>query len=424
MHKIWAVVRREFLERVRTKWFIISTVLGPVFMIGITVLPAVLASSGGGPRAVAVVDEGSGEFAARLVTQLGTGNRFTATRVSADGPRASEVLDSLTRTVQAKTLDGFLIVGPSAVESGIVEYRGRNVSSLRDMALLEGVLRQVVVVERLTRRGIDPAVVQEAQERIDFRTSRITKRGATAETGEATFFLAYFVGFVLYMAIFLYSVNVMRSVIDEKQTRIIEVLVSSLKPFQLMFGKVIGVGGVGLFQFSIWGATAALLFRYRQAVFSAIGVSSEQAAAVQMPVVGGALVVLILLYFLFGYVLYSALFAVVGASVNTESEAQQAQMPVTMLLVAAIIMFPVVLNEPSGKLAMVMGLIPFFSPIIMPIRYAASEVPLGEVVLSLAVLALSTLAIVWLASRIYRVGILMYGKRPSVREMLRWAKES
>ena len=270
MHKIWAVVRREFLERVRTKWFIISTVLGPVFMIGITVLPAVLASSGGGPRAVAVVDEGSGGFAARLVTQLGTGNRFTATRVSAEGPRAGEILDSLTRTVQAKTLDGFLIVGPSAVESGIVEYRGRNVSSLRDMALLEGVLRQVVVVERLTRRGIDPAVVQEAQERIDFRTSRITKRGATAETGEATFFLAYFVGFVLYMAIFLYSVNVMRSVIDEKQTRIIEVLVSSLKPFQLLFGKVIGVGGVGLFQFSIWGATAALLFRYRQAVFSAI----------------------------------------------------------------------------------------------------------------------------------------------------------
>jgi ABC-2 type transport system permease protein len=145
---------------------------------------------------------------------------------------------------------------------------------------------------------------------------------------------------------------------------------------------------------------------------------------VQLPVVGGELVVLILLYFLFGYVLYSALFAVVGASVNTESEAQQAQMPVTMLLVVAIIMFPVVLNEPSGQLAMVMGLVPFFSPIIMPIRYAASEVPVAEVVLSLAVLALSTLAIVWLASRIYRVGILMYGKRPSVREMLRWAKES
>jgi ABC-2 type transport system permease protein len=108
VHKIWAVVRREFLERVRTKWFIISTVLGPVFMIGITVLPALLASRGGGPRAVAVVDEGSGAFASRLVTQLGTGNRFVATRVSAEGPRASEVLDSLTRTVQAKTLEGFL----------------------------------------------------------------------------------------------------------------------------------------------------------------------------------------------------------------------------------------------------------------------------------------------------------------------------
>lgn len=424
MHKVWAVVRREFLERVRTKWFIISTILGPIFMIGITVLPAVLASRGGAPRSVAVVDASEGVLGQRLVSQLASGGRFNATLVRARNGGAAAVLDSLTVQVQQRLLDGYLVVTAATMESGIAEYRGRNVSSLRDMALIEGVLRQVVIMERLTRSGIDPAVVQEAQTRIDLRTLRITRRGATGETGEATFVLAYIIGIVLYMAILLYSVNVMRSVIDEKQTRIVEVLVSSLKPFQLMLGKVIGVGGVGLFQFSIWGVAAALLFRYRQTVFALLGVPPEQSAQVQMPPVGGALVMIILAYFVLGYVLYSAMFAVVGASVTTESEAQQAQMPAMMPLIAAIIMFPVVLQEPSGQLASTMALVPFFSPIIMPIRYAASDVPAAEVALSLAVLGVSTLVVVWLAARIYRVGILMYGKRPSIRELIRWARES
>ena len=423
VRKVAAVVRREFVERVRTKWFIISTVLGPVFLIGITVLPAVLATQGTGST-VAVVDDGTGSFATRLATQLGTGNRFQASVVATSDVNAQATLDSLTRLVQAKRLDGYLTVSPATIESGQFEYRGRNVASITNMAVLEGALRQAVTTERLTRRGIDAGLVQEAQQRIHLDKKRITRQGATGETGEATFFLAYIVGFILYMAIFLYSVNVMRSVIDEKQTRIIEVLVSSLRPFELMLGKVIGVGGVGLFQMAIWGISAFMLVAYGQALFGFLHISPEQAAQVQLPVIGFGTVLMILTYFLFGYIIYSALFAVVGASVNTESEAQQAQMPVTMLLVVAIIMFPMILNDPGGKLAVAMGIIPFFSPIIMPIRATASEVPPGELAVSLGVLVLSTLAVVWLASRIYRVGILMYGKRPSLKEMIRWARES
>ncbi len=420
--KIAAVVRREFVERVRTKWFIISTVLGPIFLIGITILPAVLATRGGGARVV-VVDEASGGFASRLLAQLGSDGRFSVSVVAAPAGGGG-VVDSLTKEVQGKRVDGFLEVGPAAIESGKFEYRGRNVASIRDMAMLQQSLRQAVTIERLTRHGIDPAVVQEAQQHIDLATKRITRQGATGESGEATFFLAYIVGFILYMAIFLYGVNVMRSVIDEKQTRIIEVLVSSLRPFELMFGKVIGVGGVGLFQMAIWGVTAALLVSYGSVLFGALHISPEQAAQVQLPPIGIGLVLLVLAYFLLGYLIYSALFAVVGASVNTEAEAQQAQMPVTMLLVVAIVLFPMVLNDPGGRMAVALGLIPFFSPIIMPIRYTASEVPLSEVVASLAVLAVSTVVVVWLAARIYRVGILMYGKRPNMKELLRWARES
>lgn len=424
LRKVWAVVRREFIERVRTKWFIISTVLGPVFLIGVMVLPAVLATRDSGPRTIAVVDEGSGGLAERVATQFGTGNRFNVSLVTVDERDRDAALDTLTSAVQAKRLDGFLILRPTTLETGKFEYRGRNVASIRDMQTIELALRQIVVVERLTRRGIDPALVEEAQERIEIETMRITKRGATGETGVATFFLAYFVGFVLYMMIFLYAVNVMRSVIEEKQTRIIEVLVSSMKPFELMLGKVIGVGGVGLFQSAIWGVSALGLLAYGSALFGMIGISPEQAAAVKFPVIGLGFVLVTLGYFLFGYIIYSALFAVVGASVNTEAEAQQAQMPVTMLLVVAIIMFPAVLQEPGGKLGVAMGMIPFFSPIIMPTRYAASEIPLTEVALSFGVLVLSTFLTVWIAARIYRIGILMYGKRPSVREMIRWARET
>jgi ABC-2 type transport system permease protein len=292
------------------------------------------------------------------------------------------------------------------------------------MAMLEAGARQAVMTERLMRRGVDPGVVQESQARISLQTLRISKRGATGETGEATFALAYIIGFVMYMAIFLYSVNVMRSVLEEKQTRIIEVLVSSLRPFQLMLGKVAGVGAVGLLQMAVWGAAAAALIRYRAAVFALFKVPAAVAAGIRLPAIGAGMVILVLAYFVLGYLLYSAMFAVVGAIVNTDSEAQQAQMPVVMLLVAGIIMFPPVLAEPAGTLATVMGLIPFFSPIIMPIRYAASDVPVGELATSVGLLAVVVIGVVWVAARIYRVGILMYGKRPGLRELVRWAGRS
>jgi ABC-2 type transport system permease protein len=424
VNKVWAVIRREFVERVRSKWFVISTVLGPIFMIVVTVLPAFLAGAGGGGRHIGLLDEGSGTLGDRLVTQLEAANQFQVDRVTVAERDTAAAMANLTERVQSKAIDGFLVVTGATLESGKLEYRGRNVSSLRDMALLQSAARQAVMMERLTRQGVDPGVVQESQARISLTTLRISKKGATGETGEATFFLAYLVGFVMYMAIFLYSVNVMRSVLEEKQTRIIEVLVSSLRPFQLLLGKVVGVGGVGLLQMSIWGVAGAALVRYRAAVFAAFKVPAQQAAAIQLPAIAGGMVILVLAYFLLGYLLYSAMFAVIGASVSTDAEAQQAQMPVVMLLIPGILVFPAVLNDPAGSLSTVMGVVPFWSPIIMPIRFAASDVPAAELAASLVILAVTVVAVVWLAARIYRVGILMYGKRPGIGELVRWARQS
>lgn len=424
MHKVWAVVCREFVEKVRNKWFLISTLLGPVFIIAVSVLPSLLATKAGRVNNIVLVNEGSGPLAERVRTQLNASGRFIVTILPVEASRHAAVADSLTREVRSEAIDGFLTLTAATLDAGSAEYRGRNVSSLRDMAVLERVIRQTLVVERLTRRGIDPAVVQEAQGRVDLKTLRISRRGATGESSEATFLLGYFVGLILYMIILIYGMGVMRSVLEEKQTRIIEVLVSSLKPFQLMLGKVIGVGGVGLFQFSIWAIVGYLMAHFRRQILSWFHVSADAVNAVQLPTVSGVLLAVVGVYFLLGYLLYSALFAVVGATVNTDSEAQQAQQPVMMLLVFSLITSFAALSDPGGQLAVTASLVPLSAPIIMPVRVATSDVPQHQLALSLAIMAVTSLAVVWGAARIYRIGILMYGKRPSLKELWRWARQS
>lgn len=424
MRKVWAVIRREFVERVRSKWFVISTILGPLFIVIASVLPSVLMMNSGGGRDIVIVDAGAGRLADRIRTQLSRSGSFTVQIDSIAEDRQTIVTDSLTRSVQANELDGFLVLNSATVEAGTAEYRGRNVSSLRDIGTLEGVLRQSVIVERLTRQGVDPSIVQEAQKKIDLKTLRISKRGATGESGTSSFMLGYFVGLVLYMIILIYGINVMRSVLEEKQTRIIEILVSSLRPFQLMLGKVIGVGGVGLFQFSIWSLTGYALLHYRAQILGLFKIPAAAINAVQIPHISGELLAVMIAYFLLGYLLYSALFAVVGASVNSETEAQQAQQPVMMLLVFSLFVSFSALADASGRLAVTASMIPFSAPILMPVRMATSDVPTQQLALSLAIMTASVVLVVWVSARIYRIGILMYGKRASIKEMVRWARQS
>ncbi len=424
MRKVWAVIRREFIERVRSKWFLISTILGPLFMISVTVLPGLLMSRSGKVNHIVLVDDGAGAFAERLKTQLEGSSRYAVNLVHTTSDQYDALRDSLTGVIRSEAIDGFLTVSSATVESGMAEYRGRNVSSLSDMGVMEGLLRQSVVTERLSRHGVDAAVVQEAQRGINLRTLRVTKHGATGESGMVTFFLGYGVGIILYMVIMIYGINVMRSVLEEKQTRIIEVLVSSLRPFQLMLGKVIGVGGVGLFQVGIWGLTGYLVVHFRTQILGAFHVSADQVSAFPMPVISGILLAVIAVYFVLGFLLYSALFAVVGASVTADSEAQQAQQPVMMLLVFSLIVSFAALNDPGGQMAIVTSMIPFSSPIIMPVRVATSDVPTSQLALSLAISVASSLLVVWLSARVYRIGILMYGKRPNLKELWRWARQS
>jgi ABC-2 type transport system permease protein len=425
VRKTWAVIRREFLERVRTKWFIIGTVLGPVFMGLVIVLPILMAERGGGNRTVIVVDATTAGFGERLTGALSRLPRVNVERRAVAAEDIETVADELAREVDTTPLDGFLLISDAAVAEGRAEYRGANVSSPSDMRMLEVTLRASVFAERLQQEGVEPGVVVRAQIPVELATVKIRNGKVTGESGESSFVLAYIIWFLLYMAILLYGVQVLGAVVEEKTSRIVEVLVSSLRPFDLLAGKVIGVGAVGLLQLGIWLGAGKLLLDRRVDVARLLGQSAEQAAAIgnmSMPQVPMATVVLFLTYFLLGYFLYAAMFAAVAAMVNSEAEARQAQTPVVMLLVIPTVLMIGILNNPDGGMAVTLSLVPFTSPIAMPVRWAAAPVPLTEVAASVAILLATVVAITWIAGRIYRVGILAYGKKPGLKELVRWVK--
>jgi len=416
VRKIWAVIRREFVERIRTRWFWIMALLGPLFFAAVFVLPTVLAG-GGGIRQIVVVDATTGSVGARITQLLNDSRVFRAVRVSAGG----EVVDSLTAEVEQKRLGGFLILTDAAVDSGKAEYRGSNVSGFATVGALQRTIGEVVSAVRLEREGVDPRIVARARIAVRLETKKIAGGKTTGETAAQSFSLAYFMGIILYTAILLYGINVMSSVLEEKTTRIVEVLVSSLRPFQLMLGKVLGVGAVSILQFLIWGVSARILLANRPGFLTA-GDLGEPDPVFQVPHVSGATAAVFITYFLGGFFLYSAMFAAVGAMSSSEQEARQAQQPVSWLLVLSFVSMFGMLNDPASAFSVTLSLVPFSAPIAMPVRWAAGNLPTYEIALSLGILAVSIVAVTWIAARIYRVGILMTGKRPNLRELVRWVR--
>ena len=417
MRKVWAVIRREFLERVRSRWFWVSALLVPLFLAALILLPAAFASSGG-PKRIVVVDGTSSSVGRRVAEALRAGPVFQASRV-ADAPG---VIDSLMREVGAKRIDGVLVLAGDVVGTGAAEYRATNVSSLRDIGELQRVLGGVVTTARLERAGIDPAVMARAEQSIRLATQKISGSETTGESSAQSFSLAYFMGIILYMVILMYGVNVKSSVLEEKTTRIVEVLVSSIRPFALLCGKVAGVGAVSLLQLAIWGVAGRVLLSQRAALAGRMGGLDSGGGLFQVPHVSTATAVIFLAYFLGGFLLYSAMFAAVGAMSSSEQEAQQAQQPIVLVLVASFLSMFALLNDPNSPLSVTLSLVPFTSPIAMPVRWAAGDLPPLQLAASLVLLAAGIVVVTWVAARIYRVGILMTGKRPNIQELVRWVK--
>ncbi len=408
----WLVIaRREFLERVRTVWFLAVTALGPIGMIAIIVIPVLLARVNNAAT-VQIVDH-THELGAPLAAAFGgLGWKVEVVAESTDEA-------TLLGRIRDGSINGFMTVPADAITGNAsIVYQGDNATNQVVGISLWQLTQRVVQQARGASAGVDVAKLNHILAPVPIETKHTTGEASGSSAG-AAFILGYAVMFILYMAIILYAVNVMRSVVQEKTNRVVELMVAAAKPQALMLGKIIGVGAVGLVQIAAWLAMAVVTITYRTEILGLFGVAG---GGFTLPPLAWIDAVVIVLYFLLGYFFYAALYAALGAMVSSDQEAQQAQLPVTMLLLIPMLCMQVVANDPRGGAAEALTQIPFSSPILMPMRWLLGGSSGPDAALSLGILAISTILVTRLAGRIYRVGILMYGKRPSLREILRWLK--
>ncbi|MDO8898958.1 MAG: ABC transporter permease, partial [Bacteroidales bacterium] len=425
MNKTWLILQREYLTRVKKTSFIVMTFLGPLLMAALMIVPIVLASlEDVGKKTIAVIDE----------TQW-----FTGKFESGDNMEFIHVFEDL-ETEKLKVLnneyDGLLYIPlPQLNVPANAEFFSRKQASLTVRAYVRNVMKTEVENRKLMASGIDPNLIKEAKTTINIVTIKLEKDGSESKSfTEVQLGLGIFSAFLIYFFIFLFGSQVMRGVIEEKTSRIIEVIVSSVKPFQLMMGKITGIALVGLTQFLLWvvltlGIYGVFILFFGpeanpQQMSSMSGMLNQgtieqpeltnQSVAQIFEVIQsidfGVIIFSFIVYFLGGYLLYAALFAAIGSAVDNEADTQQFMLPVSLPLIFGIVIANFIVNNPDGSLAFWLSIFPLTSPVIMMVRIPFG-VPYWELGLSMTLLAAGFIFTTWLAAKIYRTGILMYGKK-------------
>ncbi len=428
MKKILIVFRSEFIRRVRSPWFIVGTLLAPVMLIAIAVLPAVLglAASDSAARTIAVIDE--------------TGALFDGlTRNAPDGfmfEQSSAQPESLRVAVMEGGYNGYLLLPASLMqEEGEAVFYSVEGSGLSGEMRLERALSSALEEVRLAEQNVSQEVIDILNASIPVRAVKLTEQGEEADSAAFYSVLGYIMGFIIYVAMFLYGAYVIQGVLEEKTTRVIEVMVSSVRPFQMLMGKVLGIGAVGLVQMVVWSVlmlavtlsagSIAALFIDPTDFNLPMEASQEQllqAADFTVPSIAPQIFVWFVLFFIGGYLLYASLFAAVSSVVEQQQDAQGLLTPIYALIIIPIMFIVFFVESPNSTLAIVMSMIPFFSPILMVVRVAVTEVPFWQVSLAFVMLMATFLGAMWISSRIYRVGILMYGKKPHLKDLIRWVR--
>ena len=426
-NKIFAIVRREYVERVRTKAFWIGTLLFPGLFITLIAFQIVLSRKAGGERHMAVVDT-TGNLYAPLKAELeDLEKERQATNPNKTAPRwvltqrpivggLEETKEALRKEVVAKHLDAYLVLTPELVDKDTVEYYSTVVSEWTAMGQLEKAYNKIRMRQKIMARGLPPDLGNDLEKRVDLKAFKVSAKGTSEEKG-AGIVAAIVFFFLMYSTFFMYGAQVMMGVLDEKTNRIVEIIIASVRPTELMLGKMFGIGLVGLTQYLAWAFVAMNL----SLPSIAVALSSTDMGAPKIPI---SMLGFLLLYFILGYFLYASIYTAIAAPFNTNQEAQQLSMIPVMLIVSSIAVYPAVLNNPSGGLAVFFSIFPFTAPLIMFLRTALSDVPVWQIASSISSIAAMTIAIAWFAGRIYRVGILMYGKKPTIPEIIRWARYS
>jgi len=412
MRNVWLIAKREYLERVRTRAFLVSTLMIPLLMGGGIIFSTVTTRKAKPTSHITVVSPDQ-QLATDLQKELegGKESRMTVDVISPGNSETRKTLDSM---LVDKQIDGYLIITPgtNGSQRPTFSYTPRSAADVVTSDTINTALRNVLLRERLTHQGMVAGEVDSLMQPIEVDTTQAGRKTDTTSSYVAAFVLF----FLMYMVILLYGMNVARSIIEEKTSRVFEVLLATIKPEEMMAGKVIGVGSVGLTQVLVWLIAAILLTG--TSLVTAVAGNAVQVSLSPMQII------FFVVYFLLGYLLYSSIAAALGAMVNSEQELQQLNMFLVMPLAGCMFALGPVITNPSGLFTRVLSLIPFCTPLIMYLRISLAAPAAWEIALSIVLMVATIYGILWVASRIYRVGILMYGKRPSLPEIMRWLKYS
>jgi ABC-2 type transport system permease protein len=422
MNKLFLIIKREYLSRVRKKSFIIMTLLTPLFMIGIFVVPTLLAYNNEEQSSVVIIDDNNFSELEFVSTKS---IKYIELEESHFEQNKSSLIDAFDFVLHIPKVDSL-----PQIENSIEVY-SENQMSLSIKLNIENEIDKQLTNIYLVKNGIDLDKIKNSESKTSLKTFVVDDEGQnTAGNSEASFGIGLVGGFLIYIFIFMYGTMVMRSVIEEKTNRIVEIIISSVKPFELMFGKIISVALVGLSQFVMWIILGSVFLLIANGLLSTEvditnlsaneGVVSEMNASLMaLPI--KTLLITFLIYFLGGYLLYGSLFAAIGSASDQETDSQQFIVPITIPLILSFILVQVIIDNPHSGLAYWLSMIPFTSPIIMIARIPFG-VPIHELILSITLLILGFLFTTWLAGKIYRVGILMYGKKISYKELWKWIK--
>ena len=442
MHKLglintWLIIKREYLERVRTRSFLVLTLLLPAIMAGAFIIPAKLSSMKSAQTQRLVVVTSTPQFGEIVRQQLvpkpdsatadadkekdknkddddkdlGSGDEPSRNyAIEVDSNSSDAERTALRNRVDAGDTDGYLWLTDDAVAARKVTYYGRQAGGFMEKSWLVGQLDQAILLQELAQRGVSSTQADALLKPVKLETVHVEGGRETKSNGQAMFFAVFAMVMLLYTAVIFYGVSVMRAVLEEKNSRVMEVLLSSATSTELMAGKLIGVGAVGLTQIGIWIVMAAVY------AFPALAASVSTGEIRIPPLTLAAFA----LFFLLGYLLYSSVYAAIGAIITSEQEGQQLQFIILLPLIISIFMMGPVMRAPDAPIAVWTSMVPFFSPVLMYLRIAVQTPPLWQIALSLLLLVATIAGFLFLCARIYRIGILMYGKRPTLPEIVKW----
>ncbi len=450
MQRFLAVVKHEY-KKVVLRWtFVISTLLFPILAGGFAFVPALIFSLQGEPSRVIVVDE-SGKIAERLKANLSpqavqekaseeaskvftnidasqkekissmsskTSESFIFLDYDSGGRPLNEIKADLNKMVASDKLEAYLII-PDDINSPDAKYEfySRKAGDFVGNSSLEDALNSAVRSQRLADANIDESRVSQLSKNINFVASGITDKGEEKDAGNS-FIAGFVIGLMIYITLTIYGQTIMGAVIEEKETRIAEILFSSARPFELLAGKLVGVGLAGLTQLSIWVISAAIGM---VVVFAQLG---SMGMDIQAPAISAAVIVYLLIFFLLGFFMYASIFALIGSMVTSMQEGSQFAFPPVMILLVGFYFSFAVVRDPNSTVSFWASIAPLMAPITMPVRMLAEMPPFWEIALSIAINMAAIFILVWIASRVYRVGMLMYGKRATLPEVWKWIKQS